>query len=652
VAIDAIDRSMPSFAPHPPLVLDESGTPLSTLYGDVFRSRAGAWAEARTVFVEGCALPQRWDELARDSPGASFTVLELGFGLGVNFLATLQAWRERRGPPARLYFFSVEAHPLSADDLRRALDVLGAPPADAQRLLAGWPAALPGMHRLAFEADEVTLTLCFGDAPALVPKLRLGADAFFLDGFAPARNPRMWDPALLRALGRLARPGATLATWSAAGAVREALAGAGFEVERVAGHGAKRHRLRARHAPRWRSARPPEPPPRWPARTALVIGAGLAGAATAAGFARRGWQVTVLEAAGGPLRGGSAQPLCADHLHLSPDDNPLARLSRAAFEWRRSDPAMPVRAPLGKLLLDADEREAASRAAMLERLGFPTSFVRPLTPSEASDAAGLRLPRGGLWLPDCDAFDPAIPASGWLATPGVVLRTDSPVASLEPVPEGWLARGPDGRVLGEAAIAILANAGEAARLAGSASLAMRRIRGQGTLVARECIGALRTVLSGDAYAAPLGDRILAGASYDDGESLEPSREVDAANLRRLARMIGGDATSWLEGARSGPAGHRFASADRMPAIGQLPDEPAALREAAALLRNDRLPVPRTTGLYGAFAFGSRGLLWSALAAGLLPALVEGDPMPLEADLLRALDPARFVRRMLRRRATG
>ena len=648
--IDAIDCSMPAFAPHPPLVFDESGTPLSTLYGDVFRSRAGAWEEARAVFVEGCALPQRWDELARDPSGASFTVLELGFGLGVNFLATLQAWRERSGPPARLHFFSVEAHPLGRHDLRRALDVLRAPPADVQRLLAGWPAALPGMHRVAFEADAVTLTLCFGDALALVPKLRLGADAFFLDGFAPARNPRMWDPALLRALGRLARPGATLATWSAAGAVREALAGAGFEVERVPGHGGKRHRLRARHAPRWRGARLPEPPPQWPARTALVIGAGLAGAATAAGFARRGWQVTVLEAAGGPLRGGSAQPLCADHLHLSPDDNPLARLSRAALEWRLSDPAMPVRAALGKLLVDADEREAASRAAMLERLGFPESFARQLTPAEASDAAGLPLPRGGLWLPGCDAFDPTLPASGWLATPGVVLRTGSPVASLEPAPCGWLARGPDGRVLGEAAIAILANAGDAVRLAASGSLAMRRIRGQGTLVARERIGALRTVLSGSAYAAPLGDWILAGASYDDGESLEPSREVDAANLRRLARMIAGDAASWLEGARSGPVGHRFASADRMPVIGQLPDEPAALHDAPALLRNDRLPVPRAAGLYGAFAFGSRGLLWSALAAGLLPALVEGDPMPLEADLLRALDPARFVKRMLRRRA--
>ncbi len=643
---------MPALDPHPPLAFDESGAPLSTLYGDVFRSRAGAWSEARAVFVEGCGLPQRWGARAGDADRASFTILELGFGVGVTFLATLQAWRERGGAPARLHYVSVEAHPLAVDDLRRALEALGAPAHDAQRLLSQWPDALPGLHRLAFEDAAVTLTLCFGDALALVPKLRLAADALFLDGFSPARNPRMWDPALMRALGRLARPGATLATWSAAGAVREALHGAGFEVERVAGHAGKRHRLRGRYAPRWRGAAPPEPPPRWPARTALVVGAGLAGAAVAAGFARRGWQATVLESAAAPLRGGSAQPLCADHLHLSPDDNPLARLTRNALGWRKLDAALASRAPLGKLLVDADEREHAARAAMLERLGFPGSFVRQLARDEASDATGLDLPRGGLWLPGCDALDPSTLASAWLATPGVALRCGAAVATLEAANGNWVARDTAGRALGEAAVAILANAGDAARLAGMGSFAVRRVRGQSTLVERERIGALRAVLGGDAYAAPLGDAILVGASFDDGASLEPSAEVDAGNLGRLARMIGGDPRDWLVGARSGPVGHRYASTDRMPAIGALPDEPTALREAAALLRNDRLPLPRAPGLYGAFAFGSRGLLWATLAAVLLPALAEGDPLPLESDLLRAVDPGRFVRRMLRRRRSG
>lgn len=640
---------MPVLVPHPPLVFDESGTPFSTLYGDVFRSRAGAWGEAREVFVEGCDLPHRWAQAVAGRPGASYTIVELGFGIGVNFLATLAAWREVAGTGPRLHYVSIEAHPLAAGDLGVALDRLGADAGDAGELLRQWPAALPGMHPLSFDAGQVTLTLCLGDAQAIVPRLRLAADAFFLDGFAPSRNPRIWEPGLIRSLARLARPGAALATWSTAGPVRDALAAAGFESERVAGHGTKRHRLRARYAPRWRSFAPPPEPPHWPSRSALVIGAGLAGAAVASGLARRGWQAAVLESAAAPCAGGSAQPLCGDHLHLSPDDNLLARLTRAALCWRAHDPAAPEREPLGKLLLDADDMAAAKREAMLSALRLPRSFAAGLSRSEASDVAGLALPRGGLWLPGCDAIDPQALVRAWLAEPGIVLRTGIRVASLQEGDDGWTARDVSGRTIVTGAIAILANAGDAVRLGGLDSVAVRRVRGQSTFVAGRHFAALRTVIGGDAFAAPFGDRILVGASFDDGESLEPSREVDLGNLARLGRMVGGDPLAWFHDSSSAPVGFRFATTDRMPAIGVLPDEAGALRDAEALLRNDRLPLPRARGLFGAFAFGSRGLLWATLAARVVPALADGDPMPLESDLLKAIDPARFVKRTLRRR---
>lgn len=645
---DEIPDAAAGFAPHPGLAFDATGAPFDPVYRDVFRNRAGAWSESEAVFVDGCRARERWRRAER------FCVLELGFGLGVNFLATLAAWRADPARCRALHFVSVEAHPLSREDLARGLASLPdrGLADDIAALLAGWPPALPGLHRLSFAGGAVTLTLAFGDAARTVPRLVVAADAIYLDGFAPSRNPAMWTAALMRALARHARPEARLATWSAAGAVREALAAAGFAVERLPGVGGKRHRIVARWAPRWRSWPPPPEPPLPARRHAIVIGAGLAGAAVAEGFARRGFAVDLLDARHAPGGEGSLQPVIADHLHLSPDDNPLARLTRNALGWRKLDAALASRAPLGKLLVDADEREHAARAAMLERLGFPGSFVRQLARDEASDATGLDLPRGGLWLPGCDALDPSTLASAWLATPGVALRCGAAVATLEAANGNWVARDAAGRALGEAAVAILANAGDAARLAGMGSFAVRRVRGQSTLVERERIGALRAVLGGDAYAAPLGDAILVGASFDDGASLEPSAEVDAGNLGRLARMIGGDPRDWLVGARSGPVGHRYASTDRMPAIGALPDEPTALREAAALLRNDRLPLPRAPGLYGAFAFGSRGLLWATLAAVLLPALAEGDPLPLESDLLRAVDPGRFVRRMLRRRRSG
>lgn len=637
---------MPSLVPHPPLVFDESGAPTSTLYGDVFRSRTGAWAEARAVFVEGCDLTRRWN-----APGvrpASFTVLELGFGLGVNFLATLHAWRGQAPPGMRLHYVSIEAHPLGVADLRRVLAVLAAGNADVEQLAMQWPRALPGLHRLSFEHGAVTLTLCLGEAQAMVPRLRLAADAFYLDGFAPACNPAMWQPPLMRALARLARPGATLATWSAAGAVREALAAAGFEVERVPGHAGKRHRLRARYAPRWRTHEPPAALPAWPARKVLVVGAGLAGAAVAAGFARRGWQASVLEAGKAPAGGASGQPLCADHLHLSIDDNVLARLTRAALAFAAHDDSREGVA-IGKLAIDRDAAHTARRRAMIEQLGFPRDFVRHVSAREAGELAGIALPRPALWLPDCDVRDPRAVIAAWLGHEAIALRTAATVHALRRDDGQWCAYDAGGALLARAPVAVLANAGDALRLGGLRSFPVRAMRGQSTWLARECVGPLRTSLGGEAWAVPAGERILVGASFENDARLILSREADLGNLGRLARMIGGDAQRWLAHARFASLGLRVATTDRLPAIGQLPDEAGVAAGAEALARNERLALPRAGGLYGACAFGSRGLLWASLAGALLPAMAEGEPLPLEGDLLRAVDPARFVRRRLRQR---
>ncbi|MDA1117986.1 MAG: tRNA (5-methylaminomethyl-2-thiouridine)(34)-methyltransferase MnmD, partial [Proteobacteria bacterium] len=194
------------------LAFAADGTPYSAAYGDVYHSADGGAAQARHVFLGGNGLPARWAGARR------FTILETGFGLGLSFLATWQAWREDPARPARLHFVSVEQHPFSAQDLA----VLHAPHAEfaplAEALRSAWPMLLPGMHRLEFEEGRVVLTLAFGDAQQLLPQLRLAADAIYLDGFAPARNPDMWSSALLKAVARLAAPGATAATWSVAAA--------------------------------------------------------------------------------------------------------------------------------------------------------------------------------------------------------------------------------------------------------------------------------------------------------------------------------------------------------------------------------------------------------------------------------------------------
>lgn len=657
------------------LAFDDAGRPYSPRYRDVYRSRAGASGEARAVFIDGCRLRERWR--GRDR----FAIVELGFGLGVNFLATLAAWRADPQRPQRLDYVSVELHPLDADSLAQALAAFGADGDDVRGLLDAWPLPLPGLHRIRFADGGVTLTLAFGDAERMAGRLPVAADAFYLDGFAPSRNPRMWSPGLMKSLARLARPGATLATYSAAHAVREALVQAGFEVRLAPGFGGKLERIVAEYAPRWRTHSPPSGPLSWPWREAVVVGAGLAGTAVASALSRRGWRVALLDRHSAPCAEGSAQPLVADHLHVAPDDNPLARLSRAALLLERAH--FPGPAPIGKLQVADSDAEHEQQAACMRALGFPEHFVRVLDAEAAADATGMRVSRGGLWLPLCDAADPAArcqaqlqprttPATG--APPDQDQRTDLAAGSgsSEPSDVGaivfrpgcevaridlrdglWHALATDGGTLACAPVLVLANAGDAVRLAGQGAIALRRVRGQTTLLARDALPGLRAVLGGDAYACPLpGGGALVGSSFDDGDTLAPDPQADLSNLRRLSRMLApedAEPERLFAASRPGACGFRFVARDRLPLVGQLPDEAAIRSRAAEFARNDRLPLPMLSGLYGAFAFGSRGLLWSGLAAEILAAEIDGGAAPVETDLLAALAPARFLRQQLRRR---
>ena len=263
------------------LAFDDRGVPFSTEYHDIFHPHAGPLPQARHVFLGGNELPARWQGRAR------FVILETGFGLGNNFLATWQAWRDDPNRCARLCVISIERHPLTRDDLAQAHR--NSPwPELAEDLQRAWPPLTPDLHRLGFDDGRVQLLLALGDVQAWLPELVASVDAFYLDGFAPASNPRMWDERVCKALGRLAAPGATLSTWSAARALRDRLTSAGFEVRLGQGVGGKRDITLARFAPAFTPRRAPSRAPRRGAVEphALIVGAGLAGSAAAWGARR------------------------------------------------------------------------------------------------------------------------------------------------------------------------------------------------------------------------------------------------------------------------------------------------------------------------------------------------------------------------------
>ncbi len=221
--------------------IDPDGTPYSGVYDDVYHSRHGTQAQARHVFIAGNDLPVRWQ--GRES----FTIFETGFGLGLNFMTSWQTWRNDPQASRMLHFVSVEKHPLASTDLAQAHAVWPELAEFSEALLSCWPSLVAGEHRFEFDGGRVVLVLNFGDAVEILPSLDVGADAFYLDGFSPAKNPELWSPEICRLLARQARTGATLATWSVAGHVRQALLDAGFEVEKRPGFAGKRQMLVGRY---------------------------------------------------------------------------------------------------------------------------------------------------------------------------------------------------------------------------------------------------------------------------------------------------------------------------------------------------------------------------------------------------------------------
>ncbi|SFN33257.1 tRNA U34 5-methylaminomethyl-2-thiouridine-forming methyltransferase MnmC [Formivibrio citricus] len=220
------------------VVLSSDGIPFSAVFDDVYHTADGGLGQALHVFLAGNGLPQRWQ--GRDA----FTILETGFGLGLNFLVTWQAWRCDPLRSRRLHFISVEKFPFLPQDLQRLHAAWPQFSSLSADLVKAWPPLSGGRHDLFLDEGSVQLTLLLGDAREQFPLLEAQADAVYLDGFAPSKNPDMWSLPIFEQLYRLAVPGCTLATWSVAGMVRNGLKQAGFAVCKTQGFGGKRQMLK------------------------------------------------------------------------------------------------------------------------------------------------------------------------------------------------------------------------------------------------------------------------------------------------------------------------------------------------------------------------------------------------------------------------
>lgn len=632
----------------------EEGVPYSAQYQDVYHPRAGAFVQARHVFLGGNELPERWQGRQR------FVVLETGFGLGNNFLATWQAWRDDTARCERLVFISIEQRPFIVDDLRRA-HAQSPVPALVSALADAWPAHTNNLHTLDFEGGRVRLLLAFGDVRSWLPELVAEVDAFYLDGFAPARNPQMWEPQIFKALARLAVHGATVATWTSATAVRAGLQAAGFDVRKAAGTGGKRDITLARYTPHFVPRRAPSRMAR-PAtqRHALVIGAGLAGSATALALATEGWSSTVYDRRHASARETSGNPGGLFHGIVNAQDSVHARFNRAAALMAQQtisraldDPSI---AGIAQGLLRLDESDASKLHQVIARLGLPADYVRAVGPAEASALSGIPLRQAAWFYPGGGWVDPAALVRSWLAqaSPLARFRGGVTVARVQRSGDAWQLLDAQGCVLDEAETVVLANAAEAMRLLDVPQhlWPIDIVRGQITCFPRALAPGLtlpRVPVAGAGYVLPeVNGLALFGATSQRGDTDPSARHADnAANLARLLALTGSEvATPGLD-SLCGRVGWRTVAQDRLPVVGAVP---------APIGQQGRLDQPRFArrepGLYVFTALGSRGITWATLGARALASWITGAPAPLEAGLIAAIDPARFISRDARRSGNG
>lgn len=631
------------------LAFDEGGTPMSPDYGDIYHAAEGGPGQARHVFLGGNGLPDRWAGQER------FVILENGFGTGLNFLATWAAWLADTQRPDTLHYLAVEKHPFRAEDLARLHAAWPRFDALAIRLRQSWPVPTPGFHRLEFShaGGRVVLTLMLGDTETCLKRLRARVDAFYLDGFDPKKNPDMWSPNVFHALARLATTGATLATWCVARVVRDGLAAAGFSTHKRPGFARKRDML----VGRWPQT-VPEPGPSATlsasCRHALILGGGIAGCALAQRLTARGWRVDLIERHGHLAGEGSGNLAGIVRPLLSRDDNIASRLNRACFlharrAWADLELAgFPSRRDLsGVLQIARNQVHEAQQRGMTANGTYPEDYVRFLEREEASALVGWPTAFGGWWFPLGGWASPPTLCQALVDAAGNDLRLllGRTVARLEWTGKAWCALDEAGEPLAQAPVAILASGAQAKTLALARDLPITPVRGQVSHVPAGRLPPIRHALCCEGYLTPALDGIhCLGASYayDPGTALRDKEH--AGNLDRLSLILPGAERSLTAGELDGRVGFRAATPDRLPLVGGLPDMHAPLPRDIQLRG-----MPRHPNLYGLLGLGSRGLVWATLAAEALASCLHGDPLPLEGDLMDAMDPARFRLRQHRRK---
>ncbi len=632
------------------------GNPQSTRFGDIYFSSDDGLAETAHVFLDENNLPDAWVSRRH------FTIGELGFGTGLNFLATWNLWRKTRSPDQHLHFVSVEGFPLSVQELSRALENWPSLAPLAAELIAAYPTPHGGTHLLHL-SDNVSLTLCEDDVVAALTQLDAEIDAWFFDGFSPASNPDMWSEPVFKEVARLSHTGTTFATFTAAGAVRRALTAQGFDVQKVKGFGRKREMLigcmgeppaRKISKPWYQIPQTTEP------RSALVVGVGIAGSAAAYALKRRGLSVRLVDSEGlGSGASGNPAALFMPRFSVEPtpeDDFHIAAYLHAEREMRRlqEGAATPFFDPRGVLQFARSDAEARRFEKIAKREPLPSGHLEFLPASALSTIAGFETGFPAFLFPRAGVVYPAHLLAHLTAEQDLEKVA---AASLAHADGRWMLNGSADL---KADVLVLANGPGLTDFPETDRLPLEPVLGQITnLPAGTLPHQGRALVAGPYLISHSDGSALTGATYELGKDAadkqHPTTLGHQHNLRDFSDVFPAfkaDLAALDPADLFGRVSFRAQVPDRVPFAGPAPNKDAYLSAYDRLRHGDRFadypPAPVHPGLFLVGGLGARGFTTGLLLGELAAAQITGTPVPLPRDLAEAVHPARFLIRGLRK----
>lgn len=688
--MSASHDGLPALVGLPPARLewrsDDSGeaTPHSSAFDDVYFSRHNGRAETEHVFIQANRLAERLADWQQPRP---FVIGETGLGSGLNMLCAWACFDTHAPAEARLHLISTEKYPMTREDLTRTLSVWPELAERADVLINQWPEPVSGIHRL-WLSQRVTLDLHFGDTVERLALLDGQVDAWFLDGFAPAKNPEMWSDALYQVMAERSRPGATFATFTCAGIVKRGLKAAGFSWRKQPGFGRKREMLagaiatppvdeRRQSTPWFYPPQAPSSAPAQPPQRVAIIGAGIAGCSLAWSLSRRGLAVDLYDLHG-PGAGASGNPQGALYVKLAADTNHQSRCYLAgllhSLRWLNVlDPQQQLWSSSGVLQLAGNAREAKRQQRFLNQHPLPASVVAGYYTNQTEQAAGVPITLDGLDYPLAGWVRPDALCRQLAAPPGVKL-IQAEVLGLAQRDVGWELQLRDASGKQQCAHAdqvIIATATQANHFEQTATLPIQPVRGQiSRLRLPDAVPHPQRVICATGYVMPpLDGQLTFGATFSPNDSGTELRQQDhIANLAELEGLLPeymaglsekvheADATLDAK-SMTGRASLRAASPDKSPYAGPVPNADAWRRNYAALAK-DATWLPESAkqhapemwpGLWVSAAHGSRGLASAPLCAELIASRLCDEPLPLEAPLADHLHPGRrIIREIIQR----